>query len=110
MRNISELGLEITLQLLEQINNDNTEVSNSFYQTYFLHLLQDLFYILTDTFHKSGEVLFAGVIFSLGRFFFTFLLSLLIPRIQEASAMPYCDVLDGGKPKNFRAFGSRPKR
>lgn len=54
MRNISELGLEITLQLLEQINNDQTEVSNSFYQTYFLHLLQDLFFILTDTFHKSG--------------------------------------------------------
>jgi len=54
MRNISEIGLEITLQLLDQINNDNTEVSNSFYQIYFLHLLQDLFYILTDTFHKSG--------------------------------------------------------
>jgi exportin-1 len=54
MRNISELGLEVTLLLLEQINNDTTEVSNSFYQTYFLHLLQDLFFILTDTFHKSG--------------------------------------------------------
>jgi len=54
MRNISELGLEITLNLLEQINADSVEVSNSFYQTYFLHLLQDLFFILTDTFHKSG--------------------------------------------------------
>jgi exportin-1 len=54
MRNISEIGLKITLHLLEQINADQSEVSNSFYQTYFLHLLQDLFYILTDTFHKSG--------------------------------------------------------
>lgn len=40
MRNISEIGLEITLELLEQINADDNEVSNSFYQTYFLHLLQ----------------------------------------------------------------------
>jgi exportin-1 len=54
MRNISEIGLEITLKLLEQINQDSPDVSNSFYQTYFLHLLQDLFFIMTDTFHKSG--------------------------------------------------------
>jgi len=54
MRNISEIGLEITLKLLEQINTDAPDVINSFYQTYFLHLLQDLFFILTDTFHKSG--------------------------------------------------------
>lgn len=40
MRNISEIGLEITLELLDQINADNTDVSNSFYQIYFLHLLQ----------------------------------------------------------------------
>lgn len=54
MRNISEIGLEITLELLEKINADSPDVINSFYQTYFLHLLQDLFFILTDTFHKSG--------------------------------------------------------
>jgi exportin-1 len=29
-------------------------VAAPFYQTYFLALLQDLFAILTDTFHKSG--------------------------------------------------------
>jgi len=54
MRNISELGLEVTEILLEQIHQDSPDVINSFYQTYFLHLLQDLFFILTDTFHKSG--------------------------------------------------------
>jgi len=54
MRNISEIGLQITLEMLQQINNDNSEVANSFYQSYFLFLLQDLLYILTDTFHKSG--------------------------------------------------------
>jgi len=54
MRNISEVGLTITQELLQQINHDNTDVSNSFYQTYFLPLLSNLFFILTDTFHKSG--------------------------------------------------------
>lgn len=55
MRNISEIGLQITLELLQQINHDNSDVANSFYQSYFLYLLQDLLYILTDTFHKSGK-------------------------------------------------------
>lgn len=56
MRNISEIGLQITLELLQQINHDNSDVANSFYQSYFLYLLQDLLYILTDTFHKSGAL------------------------------------------------------
>eukprot|EP01126_Amoeba_proteus_P042787 TRINITY_DN4660_c0_g1_i9.p1 TRINITY_DN4660_c0_g1~~TRINITY_DN4660_c0_g1_i9.p1 ORF type:complete len:1066 (-),score=260.84 TRINITY_DN4660_c0_g1_i9:458-3655(-) len=62
MRNISEIGLQMLLELLQQINNDNSQVANSFYQSYFLYLLQDLFYILTDTFHKSGFKLQAQIL------------------------------------------------
>jgi hypothetical protein len=66
--------------ILEQINADNTEVSNSFYQIYFLHLLQDLFYILTDTFHKSGmfQILWMSYIFFFNVFFFFIMLFFLV--------------------------------
>lgn len=52
-RNISETGLNILLELLHNISSDEN-VSNSFYQKYFLSLLQDLFFVLSDSFHKSG--------------------------------------------------------
>ena len=30
------------------------QVSNAFFQQYFLNIMQDIFYVLTDTDHKSG--------------------------------------------------------
>ena len=42
---------------LEVINNFSTadpQVSNQFFQQYFLSVMQDVFFVLTDTDHKSG--------------------------------------------------------
>lgn len=42
---------------LEVINNFATAdsgVANAFFQQYFLIIMQDIFYVLTDTDHKSG--------------------------------------------------------
>lgn len=42
---------------LEVINNFATAdsgVANAFFQQYFLSIMQDIFYVLTDTDHKSG--------------------------------------------------------
>ena len=42
---------------LEVINNfasADATVSNVFFQQYFLSVMQDIFYVLTDTDHKSG--------------------------------------------------------
>ena len=42
---------------LEVINNfasAEPQVSNAFFQQYFLSIMQDIFYVLTDTDHKSG--------------------------------------------------------
>ena len=42
---------------LEVINNFSTadpQVSNQFFQQYFLSIMQDVFFVLTDTDHKSG--------------------------------------------------------
>ena len=42
---------------LEVVNNfagAEPQVSNAFFQQYFLNIMQDIFYVLTDTDHKSG--------------------------------------------------------
>lgn len=42
---------------LEVVNNfagAEAPVANSFFQQYFLSIMQDIFYVLTDTDHKSG--------------------------------------------------------
>ena len=42
---------------LEVINNfagADPQVSNAFFQQYFLSIMQDIFFVLTDTDHKSG--------------------------------------------------------
>jgi exportin-1 len=72
MRDIADTGLnckftpfengfhELTFHLvcLEVINNFSTApdpaVTNAFFQQYFLSILQDIFFVLTDADHKSG--------------------------------------------------------
>lgn len=70
MRDIAEIGLNRTYTLhtvcvttdpfvvcLEVINNfagAEIAVSNAFFQQYFLSIMQDIFFVLTDTDHKSG--------------------------------------------------------
>jgi len=61
-RHVSETGLNILLELLYNVNLAGPEVSSAFYKTYFLPLLQDVFYVLTDTFHKSGFRLQATIL------------------------------------------------
>jgi exportin-1 len=61
-RQISETGLNILLELLKNISDSGPDISSAFYKTYFLSLLQDIFYVLTDTFHKSGFKLQATIL------------------------------------------------
>ncbi|CAH1760654.1 6848_t:CDS:2, partial [Entrophospora sp. SA101] len=53
MRDIADTGLHICLELLNNISNQESAVANAFYQQYYLNLLQDVFFVLTDTDHKS---------------------------------------------------------
>ncbi|CCJ30919.1 unnamed protein product [Pneumocystis jirovecii] len=53
-RDIAEIGLNICLELINNIANTEPNVANSFFQQYFLSILQDIFFVLTDTDHKSG--------------------------------------------------------
>ncbi|CAI5490079.1 unnamed protein product [Closterium sp. Naga37s-1] len=51
-RNIAETGLNLLLEMLS--NFQNSEFCNQFHQTYFLTIEQEIFAVLTDTFHKPG--------------------------------------------------------
>jgi len=51
-RNIADTGLNILFELI--VNMEKSPVSNDFFKTYFLPILQDLLGVLTDIFHKPG--------------------------------------------------------
>ena len=52
-RGISDIGLEILDLFLSNVSQ-NQEIAQSFYQQYYLTILQDLLYVLTDRLHKSS--------------------------------------------------------
>lgn len=54
MRDIADTGLNILLELINNFASSDAAVSNAFFQQYFLGMLQDLFFVLTDSEHKSG--------------------------------------------------------
>jgi exportin-1 len=54
MRDIADTGLNICLELLNNIAGSPLEVANGFYQQYLLNIIQDIFFVLTDSDHKSG--------------------------------------------------------
>jgi exportin-1 len=52
---IYETGLNILLEMLTNVEKlNNTQILNQFHKNYFLSILNDVFYVLTDTMHKSG--------------------------------------------------------
>ena len=54
MRDIADTGLYLALEVIENVLKTDMSVANAFFQTYYLSLLQDSFYVLTDSDHKSG--------------------------------------------------------
>nr|XP_043615011.1 protein EXPORTIN 1A [Erigeron canadensis] len=51
-RNIAETGLNLLLEMLK--NFQNSEFCNQFYRSYYVLIVQEIFAVLTDTFHKPG--------------------------------------------------------
>ncbi|XP_047329646.1 protein EXPORTIN 1A [Impatiens glandulifera] len=51
-RNIAETGLNLLLEMLK--NFQGSEYCNQFYRSYFVTIEQEIFAVLTDTFHKPG--------------------------------------------------------
>ncbi|KAG0570872.1 hypothetical protein M758_6G185900 [Ceratodon purpureus] len=66
-RNVAETGLNLLLEMLTSF--ESSEFCNQFHQTYFLTIEQEIFAVLTDTFHKPGfklHVLILQHLFYLG--------------------------------------------
>ncbi|CAM9165729.1 unnamed protein product [Ectocarpus fasciculatus] len=63
-RNISETGLEILNELLQNVNRD-VSIAQPFYQQFLLTIIQEVFDVLTDRLHKSGFRLQASALQSL---------------------------------------------
>ncbi|KAF9417464.1 Karyopherin transporter, partial [Podila epigama] len=54
MRDIADTGLQICYEVINNFSASDPIIANQFYQAYFLNLLNDVFYVLTDNNHKSG--------------------------------------------------------
>ena len=54
MRDIADIGLEICGELIDNVSRTDAAVAGAFYQSYYLSILQDIFFVLTDRDHKSG--------------------------------------------------------
>ncbi|KAG0377330.1 MAG: CRM1 C terminal-domain-containing protein [Linnemannia gamsii] len=67
MRDIADTGLTICLDMINNFTASDPAIAQMFYQSYFLNLLNDVFYVLTDNNHKSGFKLQSQV---LARMFF----------------------------------------
>ncbi|KAF9188580.1 Karyopherin transporter [Haplosporangium sp. Z 767] len=67
MRDIADTGLTICLEVINNFTASDPVIANQFYQAYFLNLLNDVFFVLTDNNHKSGFKLQSQV---LARMFF----------------------------------------
>lgn len=55
MRDIADIGLQLCYELIENFSKTDPAIAGAFYQSYYLSLLQDIFFVLTDRDHKSGK-------------------------------------------------------
>ncbi|KAJ7088867.1 CRM1 C terminal-domain-containing protein [Mycena belliarum] len=54
VRDIADLGLSLCLEVVNNFASSPAEIAGPFFQQYFLSIVQDIFFVLTDTDHKSG--------------------------------------------------------
>jgi exportin-1 len=53
MRDVAEIGLEILLKVLQNIR-EHEEAAQSFYQAFYIEIMQHVFAVVTDTSHIAG--------------------------------------------------------
>ena len=53
-REVEHAGLNMCLELISNIAETDPGTSNAFFQQFFVPILQDVFFVLTDTDHKAG--------------------------------------------------------
>jgi exportin-1 len=58
MRDIADIGLNTCEEIINNISQSDPNIAGAFYQSYYLSILQDIFFVLTDRDHKSGKFVF----------------------------------------------------
>lgn len=53
-REVEYAGLNMCLELITNIADTDPATSNAFFQSFYITILQDVFFVLTDTDHKAG--------------------------------------------------------
>jgi exportin-1 len=53
-RDVEAAGLNMCYELISNIAETDTATSNAFFQRFFITILQDVFYVVTDNDHKAG--------------------------------------------------------
>lgn len=54
-REVEGTGLTMCLELMENMSNMDRQTSSVFFQQFYVSILQDVFFVLTDSDHKAGE-------------------------------------------------------
>jgi exportin-1 len=54
LRDIGDMGLTICTEMLTNFSKSEAAIANAFFKSYFISILQDVFFVLTSTSHKSG--------------------------------------------------------
>ncbi|KAJ2659669.1 Karyopherin transporter [Coemansia sp. RSA 1200] len=54
LRDVADLGLTIALDMINNFNISDRAISDAFFQTYFVDLLNEIIVVLTDNDHKSS--------------------------------------------------------
>ncbi|MCL7034658.1 hypothetical protein MKW94_004053 [Papaver nudicaule] len=85
-KNIAETGLNLLLVMLK--NFQASQFCNQFYRTYFVTIEQEIFAVLTDTFHKPG---FKQHVLILQQLFCLVDSGSLTEPLWDASSVPYAN-------------------
>jgi exportin-1 len=54
-REVENAGLSMCIELLNNVAETDPQTSSAFFQQFFISILQDVFFVLTDTDHKAGK-------------------------------------------------------
>ena len=60
-REVENTGLTMCIELMDNIADSDQQIANGFFQQFFVSILQDVFYVLTDSDHKAGASAIHGL-------------------------------------------------
>ena len=88
-REVESAGLNMCIELINNIAETDPRTSSAFFQQFFIPILQDIFFVLTDTDHKAGNTLLSKTLLDPFSHF--------IPRFQVSSNaivknVPFCRI------------------